>query len=114
MNIFGIHFVILNSMEATKDLLEKRGKIYSARATLPMFEIAEYDHLVAIETNTKRWADGRKLIVQFLTGKELPKLFPVIEDECSKLPSKIFKNPAKLGDHLEMLASLRLRHVACL
>ncbi|RXW19052.1 hypothetical protein EST38_g6810 [Candolleomyces aberdarensis] len=101
MSIFGIHFVILNSMEATKDLLEKRGKIYSARASLPMFEIAEYDKLVAFETNNKRWSDGRKLIMQFLTGKELPKLFPVIEDECAKLPAKIYKNPAKLGDYLE-------------
>ena len=101
MSIFGFHFVILNSMEATKDLLEKRGKIYSARASLPMFEIAEYDKLVAFETNNKRWSDGRKLIMQFLTGKELPKLYPVIEDECSKLPAKIYKNPAKLGDYLE-------------
>lgn len=102
MRIFGFHFIILNSMEATKDLLEKRGKIYSARASLPMFEIAEYSKLVAFETNTKRWSDGRKLIMQFLTGKELPKLYPTIEDECSKLPAKIYKNPAKLGDHLEM------------
>ncbi|KAJ3539842.1 hypothetical protein NMY22_g4549 [Coprinellus aureogranulatus] len=101
MSIFGINFIILNSMQATKDLLEKRGKIYSARMSLPMFEIAEYTKLVAFETNTKRWADGRRLIMQFLTGKELPKLYPVIEDECSKLPAKIYKNPAKLGDHLE-------------
>lgn len=101
MQIFGYHFIILNSMEATRDLLEKRGKIYSARASLPMFEVAEYDKLLAVETNTKRWADGRRLIMQFLTGKELPKLFPVIEEECGKLLGKIYKNPAKLGDHLE-------------
>lgn len=55
MSIFGINFIILNSMQATKDLLEKRGKIYSARMSLPMFEIAEYTKLVAFETNTKRY-----------------------------------------------------------
>ncbi|RXW21706.1 hypothetical protein EST38_g4157 [Candolleomyces aberdarensis] len=101
MNIFGQHFIILNSMEATRDLLEKRGKIYSTRHSLPMFEIAEYDKLVAFEQNTKRWADGRKLLMQFLTGRELPKLFPVVEDECSKLPARLHANPGKLGDILE-------------
>ena len=55
MSIFGINFIILNSMQATKDLLEKRGKIYSARMSLPMFDIAEYNKLIAFETNTKRY-----------------------------------------------------------
>lgn len=59
MSIFGINFIILNSMQATKDLLEKRGKIYSARMSLPMFEIAEYTKLVAFETNTKRYVYSR-------------------------------------------------------
>ncbi|KAJ2920115.1 hypothetical protein MD484_g266, partial [Candolleomyces efflorescens] len=101
MNLFGQSFIILNSMEATRDLLEKRGKIYSARHSLPTFEIAEYDKLVAFENNNKRWADGRKLLMQFLTGRELPKLFPVVEDECAKLPGRLHANPGKLGDILE-------------
>ncbi|TEB27129.1 cytochrome P450 [Coprinellus micaceus] len=101
MSIFGINFIILNSMQATKDLLEKRGKIYSARMSLPMFDIAEYTKLVAFETNTKRWAAGRRLIMSFLTGKELPKLYPVIEDECAKLPLKVYREPGKVGDWLE-------------
>ncbi|KAH8806686.1 cytochrome P450 [Flagelloscypha sp. PMI_526] len=102
MSIFGQHFIILNSMENIKDTLEKRGKVYSARPSVAMFEIAEYNHLNAFETNNKRWADGRKLLAQFLGGKELAKLFPVIEDECREVLGRILQEPEKkLGDLLE-------------
>jgi hypothetical protein len=39
--------------------------------------------------------------MSFLTGKELPKLYPVIEDECAKLPLKVYREPGKVGDWLE-------------
>jgi hypothetical protein len=69
MSIFGINFIILNSMQATKDLLEKRGKIYSARMSLPMFDIAEYTKLVAFETNTKRCVLSRLILPTTLPAR---------------------------------------------
>jgi hypothetical protein len=37
--VFGQVIVILNSIEATKDLLERRGDIYSDRPAIPFFEM---------------------------------------------------------------------------
>ena len=35
-NVLGTHYIILNSLEAVEDLLEKRSAIYSDRPRLPM------------------------------------------------------------------------------
>ena len=37
--IFGKVIVVLNSLKANKDLLEKRGDIYSDRPVIPIFEM---------------------------------------------------------------------------
>jgi hypothetical protein len=34
--VFGQHYILLNSLEAAEDLLEKRSAIYSSRPRLPM------------------------------------------------------------------------------
>jgi len=39
LHVFGKVIVILNSVKATKDLLEKRGDIYSDRPAIPMYEM---------------------------------------------------------------------------
>ncbi len=37
-NVFGSHVVVLNSYEATRDLLDARGSIYSSRPRLVMLK----------------------------------------------------------------------------
>jgi hypothetical protein len=43
--VFGQVIVILNSIEATKDLLERRGDIYSDRPAIPFFEMYVFSRL---------------------------------------------------------------------
>ena len=38
-HVFGRVIVVLNSIKATKDLLEKNGDVYSDRAVVPFFEM---------------------------------------------------------------------------
>jgi hypothetical protein len=39
LRVFGQVIVILNTSKATKDLLEKRGDIYSDRPVIPIFDM---------------------------------------------------------------------------
>jgi hypothetical protein len=39
LHVFGKVIIVLNSTKATKDLLDKRGDIYSDRSTVPIFEM---------------------------------------------------------------------------
>jgi hypothetical protein len=38
-HVFGKVIVVLNTLKANKDLLERRGEIYSDRPTIPIFEM---------------------------------------------------------------------------
>jgi len=38
-HVFGNVIIVLNSIKATKDLLEKRGEIYSDRPVIPFYEM---------------------------------------------------------------------------
>ena len=38
-HVFGKVVVVLNSLKANKDLLEKRGDVYSDRPVLPIFQM---------------------------------------------------------------------------
>ena len=39
LSVFGQVIVVLNTSKATKDLLEKRGDIYSDRPVIPIFDM---------------------------------------------------------------------------
>jgi hypothetical protein len=39
-HVFGNVIVVLNSFQANKDLLERRGEIYSDRPVAPIFEMS--------------------------------------------------------------------------
>ena len=45
LRVFGQVIVILNTTKATKDLLEKRGEIYSDRPIIPIFEMCVHSDL---------------------------------------------------------------------
>ena len=38
-HVFGQVIIVLNSAKATKDLLEKRGEVYSDRPVIPFYEM---------------------------------------------------------------------------
>jgi hypothetical protein len=49
LHVFGQVIVVLNSIKATKDLLEKRGEIYSDRPVIPFYDMSvrKFDELDA-------------------------------------------------------------------
>ncbi len=52
LRVFGQVVVVLNSPKAIKDLLEKRGDIYSDRPVIPFFDMYVHSKLVrAISTD---------------------------------------------------------------
>ncbi|KAJ7060794.1 cytochrome P450 [Mycena amicta] len=65
LDIAGQSLVILCSVAATKDLLEKRSASYSDRARLPMcVELMGYDYNVAMMKYGDEWRSNRRLMNQ--------------------------------------------------
>ena len=53
-HIFGQVIVVLNSFRATKDLLEKRGDIYSDRPVIPICEMYVFSTSTFFMTSDER------------------------------------------------------------
>uniref|UniRef100_A0A8H7XS06 O-methylsterigmatocystin oxidoreductase n=1 Tax=Psilocybe cubensis TaxID=181762 RepID=A0A8H7XS06_PSICU len=67
VNVAGTSLVVLDSLEACKDLLDKRSTNYSSRPRMPMLiELMGYGFLVAIMEYGERWRQHRRLIHQAL------------------------------------------------
>ena len=59
-HVFGTVIVVLNTAEATKDLLEKRGDICSDRPVVPIFEM--YARLIKRPCLLNDMAQGRMAV----------------------------------------------------
>ncbi|KAL1744280.1 cytochrome P450 [Schizophyllum fasciatum] len=60
---FGTSTVVLNSYEASVDLLEKRSRLYSNRPRFPMaVEMMHMDYNIALRPYDQEWRDRRRLI----------------------------------------------------
>jgi len=61
LRVFGQVVIMLCSLSAAKDLLERRGDTYADRPTMPIVEITEMDWILANARNDEVWLEGRKL-----------------------------------------------------
>ncbi|KAK7061235.1 cytochrome P450 [Favolaschia claudopus] len=55
--VFGNKFLILNSLKATTDLLDKRASIYSERPTIPSILLMEWEFSFSFMSHTDKWRE---------------------------------------------------------
>ncbi|KAJ7286437.1 cytochrome P450 [Mycena rebaudengoi] len=94
-SILGKEIVILNSLEACRDLLEKRSSIYSGRPTMPFAgEIVGWDQQLLLAPYGKHFRIMRKLAHNFLGTKVSAAAYhPAQESEVRYLITRIHDNP---------------------
>ncbi|KAI9441764.1 cytochrome P450 [Lactarius indigo] len=102
-HIFGQVIVVLSSTKATKDLLEKRGDIYSDRPVVPFFEMMEYDWVLALARYTEQWRLGRKLLDRGLGAGAASAYRPLQQLKARLLLTRLLGSPQELEAHIELL-----------
>ncbi|KAF9557515.1 cytochrome P450 [Agrocybe pediades] len=65
LRAFGNEFLILNSMEAIEDLLEKRSSIYSSRPTLPMIDLMGWSWMFSVLPYGDMWRERRRTFTKY-------------------------------------------------
>ncbi|KAJ7855936.1 cytochrome P450 [Mycena olivaceomarginata] len=73
--VFGTHIVVLNSLKAAVDLLEKRASIYSDRPTNPMALLMGWDFNFSVMPYGEKWR--RRLFHQHFRREAIPAHHPV-------------------------------------
>ncbi|KAN0137800.1 cytochrome P450 [Lactarius tabidus] len=102
LQVFGQAIVVLCSLSGIKDLLEKRGEIYSDRPTLPMHHIMEVDWLLPVTEYGERWREGRKIADRSLRPGAISPFHQRIEEKTRTFLGQILASPADFRGHIEL------------
>lgn len=109
--VMGQRTVIVSSLDAAIDLLEKKSAIYSDRPTLPMAgELLKWSQQLVFSHYGDHFRNMRKLLHRYLGGRgQLEKLAPyhdLIESEARRLLARIlshsgdFQHPGHLTEYI--------------
>ena len=121
--VFGRVIVVLNSIKATKDLLEKRGDIYSDRAVLPICEMyvffyiralaqgltarrMKWEWIIPLARNTEFWRQARRLLDRGLRPGAISVYRPLQLAKTRTLLVNLLAKPDKWETHLEQFVVL--------
>ncbi|KIY43458.1 cytochrome P450 [Fistulina hepatica ATCC 64428] len=116
VKIPGQVFIILNSIEAAVDLLDKRSNIYSDRPTIPMGgEICGWKNSHAFHRyGTRQFRRSRRLFHEILgTRSAVAQWASAQEFETKRFLRNVLETPDKLSSHIRSAAGaliLRISH----
>ena len=102
IRVFGQRIVILNSLKAATDLLEKRSSIYSDRPRLVLGgEMVGWDQLLTISRYGDNFREYRRLLHQYIGGaKQLQKFHGLLEHETHRFLQHLLHDPDHVSEHI--------------
>ncbi|KAI0253728.1 cytochrome P450 [Lactifluus subvellereus] len=100
LRVFGQVVVVLNSLSAIKDLLEKRGEVYADRPIFPIVEILEMDWLLPLTTKSESWREGRRLLDRSLRPGGTTSYRHMMEEKTRTFLAKLLETPKHFRDHV--------------
>jgi hypothetical protein len=101
-HVLGRVVVILGSTKATKDLLEKRGGIYSDRPTIPFFEMMDVQWSVLLARYGEPWRLRRKIAERGFRPGSLAAYRAIQETRARVLTNRLLQNPQEWTAHIEL------------
>jgi hypothetical protein len=120
----------LSSIKATKDLLEKRGDIYSDRPAIPFYEMylihlitstflliwyrMEFEWALPLARYAEQWRLGRKLLDRGLGAGAASAYRPLQQAKGRVLLTRLLTNPQDWEAHLELSALFLRNHLGLL
>ncbi|KAI9441767.1 cytochrome P450 [Lactarius indigo] len=100
--VLGKDVVVLSTTKAIKDLLEKRGDIYSGRPIIPFFDMMEWDWMVPFTNYGEAWHRGRKALDRGLRPNGAAAYRPMQQERVRVLLTRLLATPNDWRDHVEL------------
>lgn len=106
---FGQRYVVLGSVQAATDLLEKKGAIYSDRPYLPMAgKLMGWDQIVTLSPYGDRFRDIRRLMHKTLGSRgqadKITKYHDLEEHETKRFLRLLLHAPQEFDRHIRTWA----------
>ncbi|KAH9952752.1 cytochrome P450 [Russula dissimulans] len=102
-HVFGQTIVVLHSIEATKDLLEKRADIYSDRPAVPIYNMMKWGWFVPLVRYTEFWRQTRRLLERGLRPGAVIAYRHLQQTKARALLSRLLTEPDQWEAHFEYL-----------
>ncbi|KIY69044.1 cytochrome P450 [Cylindrobasidium torrendii FP15055 ss-10] len=104
MEIFGINIVVLNSLEAVNDLLDRRSAHYSGRAHLPMvMDLMGWKWLLGFKPYGERY--HRRIFNEEFSEKAAPRFEPQERAAAAQFLKRLSESPADYLQHVRHWAA---------
>ncbi|KAJ7644909.1 cytochrome P450 [Roridomyces roridus] len=103
LDLAGTSFVVLSSLEATEDLLEKRSSIYSDRPTFAMYDLMGWSFILTLIKYGDAWRTQRRLFNQQLNINASHSFQPQERFAAHSLLRRLLETP---NDHMQHLRSM--------
>ncbi|KAF9481679.1 cytochrome P450 [Pholiota conissans] len=105
-NVFGKVTIVLNSLEAATELLDKRSSNYSDRPRMVMAnELMDWDWDFAHMAYTDRWRRHRRMFHQYFQPRNLASYYPIQKKMTIKLLDQLVQSPENFASHIQQLVS---------
>ncbi|KAF8202965.1 cytochrome P450 [Pholiota molesta] len=101
-SVFGRVTVVLNSLEATTELLEKRSSNYSDRPRMIMAnELMDWDWDFVHMGYADRWRRHRRMFHQYFQPRNLASYYPLQKKMAIALLDQLAQSPAEFAPHIK-------------
>ncbi|KDN41204.1 hypothetical protein RSAG8_07618, partial [Rhizoctonia solani AG-8 WAC10335] len=98
--------VLLNSAEATSELLDKRSSIYSGRAQIPAVsdeDMMDWGQGIVFLNKSDRWRRDRRMLHEALHRGVVPRYHPAQEKQIQALVGRLLNTPSTLDAFIQEL-----------
>lgn len=113
LNVLGNNIVVVNTLEAATDLLEKRSANYSDRPEMIMLnELCGYGWGLAFRRYGGPWRDSRRVLRQEFGPDVVSRYRPVEEKATHELLKNILQAPERVLDHFRHMAGAEIMEIA--
>ncbi|KAJ7671572.1 cytochrome P450 [Mycena polygramma] len=102
---FGDHLIILNSLKAATDLLEKRARIYSDRPSIAMLPLMGWDFSFGLMPYGEKWRQYRRLFHQHFRQDAAVAYRPIQLRKIHDSLGSLLNTPEDFSAHMKSLAA---------
>ncbi|ETW76399.1 cytochrome P450 monooxygenase 15 [Heterobasidion irregulare TC 32-1] len=105
LEVFGETIVVINSMEIARNLLEKRGAIYSDRPAITAYEVMKYDHFITVTRYGRYWKNCRKITDHVLRQSAAMAYRSMQTQKVAEFLAKLVYTPDQVLYHIKHLSA---------
>ncbi|KAF8182492.1 cytochrome P450 [Mycena galopus ATCC 62051] len=95
LQVLGKSMIVLNTLQAAVDLLDKRGSIYSDRPPLPLYELLGWTYMLSFMRYGETFTRHRQVHQSFFSRQRCAEFEPMQTQEARQLVRNLFASPTE-------------------